>query len=446
MNIIFAFGSIIWTIFIIGVHFQRTKNISPISLTNYFLYLYIVFIHIGTIILLLKLDPISLYDLNMGNTDTIFTIFIYSNLFIGLFVLAIFSFDSIKNFKYNKKNYDVKIFSISLIYSENKIRKLAALFFVISLVGFILYARTLNSLPIVQLLYGKVENIVLLRQIAVGDLYKGKFWVYKLLYYDFLIFAHLLIFVVHTIHHKTRKKDYLYYIVSFWLFFILVFDGEKAPLLLYSIFLFFLYSFLKGKKLNIKFIATLLLLFIIVVIWIFVSYKYFMGRTFYLEILGESVHRLFTGQLQGLYSIIEKFNKDPFLYGRSFPPFLVKFFGGEFYNLDSQNKFYIHYLGKSFNLKFIGLAPTVYWGEIFANFGTIVMILSMFLVPFLLRAIEYMFLSKINKNIINFTLFCYIILRYSNLALGRFSPYLVDFNLFAIILSLFILKKIIFIK
>lgn len=184
------------------------------------------------------------------------------------------------------------------------------------------------------------------------------------------------------------------------------------------------------KILSLSMLATLVIGLIVLM------YLYVMGRDIERALL-ESMNRIFTGQLQGLYGVIENFTDNP-LMGRTLPPFILKFFDVEFFNLDREMKLYIHtYIQASSPI--VGLANSVYYGEVYANFGMALALVSMFAVPFVLRGIENYIIIRQPRNVLIVGLFIYGIIRLKDLSLGRLFTMMMDVRLMLVVLTVVLL-------
>ena len=85
----------------------------------------------------------------------------------------------------------------------------------------------------------------------------------------------------------------------------------------------------------------------------------------------QSLHRIFTGQLQELYDIIENISDIP-LYGRTLQPFILNIINIEFYDLDKKMKIYIYNINPSNPI--IGKDNKIYYGKAYTNFGLLLCI------------------------------------------------------------------------
>ena len=89
----------------------------------------------------------------------------------------------------------------------------------------------------------------------------------------------------------------------------------------------------------------------------------------------------------------------------------------------------------------VGTAPTVFWGEAYANFGPVGIPIIAFMVGFFLSVYGYL-ISKFEVNPVSIAFFIWSILMFRNLSVTGFSDFLYNihiiglFSLFVLVLSL----------
>src|SRR5699024_4378745 len=148
--------------------------------------------------------------------------------------------------------------------------------------------------------------------------------------------------------------------------------------------------------------------------------------------------RIFTGQLTPAYFYLEIFpSKVDYLLGRSFPnP------GGilpwEPYRLTVEVANYIN--PELLSSDVTGTAPTVFWGEMYANFGFLSIIISSVVVGVILYMFQYI-VFKLPFNSITIGLNTWLILEFQKLALTGLSSFLININLFVVLVLAIILIK-----
>jgi len=426
-NILISICSLFFVLDILYVYYKR-GGFFLFGIFNIFLLFYIVFIYIGSLILLFKLDSFSTEILDMTNDKTLRMIVFLTTIFFLFAIIGAFLADFIFSIKKHDIIKWIKKDIISFLpYNDELLIFPIILSFLVGIVVFVYYLSKIPLIPLLGIFLG--ISPMKLRAEAIGDLFEGgKIWWYKYFYLNIPVFLSFIIFVK-NLSQDNYKWRLINFLIIIYCIFVNIFDVQKAPLLFYVFFLFIIYYYIHKRTLKIHFkkivIYTTILFSLLIIMYI-----YFMGRDFKTAFI-EGLHRTFTGQLQGLYGIIENFSNRP-LYGRTLPPFILKLFNMEFYDLDKEMKLYVHkYINP--NSPIIGLAPTVYFGEVYANFGLIACFLSMFLIPFFLRLIDNIMIKKISKNSISTGLYFYLMWYYKNLVLGRLSPFIFDTSIIVIL-------------
>jgi hypothetical protein len=143
--------------------------------------------------------------------------------------------------------------------------------------------------------------------------------------------------------------------------------------------------------------------------------------------------RIFTGQIHALYHYLEIFPEQiSFLWGRSFPnpggllpfePFLL-----------TQELSRIVFPQDKLK-EVVGSMPTIYWGELYANFSYLGIVIPSFFIGYFLYWLNtIIFRLPMNPLVLSF--FIWIILHYKNLAVSSLSGFLIDVTMVAMILVL----------
>jgi len=87
----------------------------------------------------------------------------------------------------------------------------------------------------------------------------------------------------------------------------------------------------------------------------------------------------------------------------------------------------------------IGSMPTIFWGELYANFGFLGIIIITPLIGIILYIMNWYFESKKN-TVLGLSLFIFLIFHYKNLALSSLSNYIFDLNLILIFIFSIVLR------
>lgn len=264
----------------------------------------------------------------------------------------------------------------------------------------------------------------------MGNNFSGKYHWYNLIIHDllnvitFALFANCLI-----------KKQFSNIAIFLFSLFSSIFTSlmalEKSRAAFLIIGLFFTYSLVKKNGLISKTSAFTLFVFLLIILVLY--YIFFMGVRDPLVAISCVFSRLFSGQVQPAYFYLNFFPEHhDFLWGRSFPnpggifPFepyrlTVEIMNWKFPNLSNDG--------------IVGSMPTVFWGELYANFGN----LGILIAPFFVGAAFYFVSWSINKlenTPLKTGFYVWLIFHYMELSLSGISKFIADFYLIGILFFL----------
>jgi oligosaccharide repeat unit polymerase len=273
-------------------------------------------------------------------------------------------------------------------------------------------------------LYSDV-NIDLSRSMMTNSFSGGYHW-YKLIITDLFSFI-VISYIAHYL--ISNEKYYLYKIIfySIILIFSLLLTTEKGPVMIFFISCFFTFNFIKKEGiLNGKSVFRLFILIFLIIVLIYTYVLNFSDLSSSVEAIFK---RVFTGQIIPAYFYLDYFpSKESFLMGKSFPnpsgvlpfvPFKLTEIISAYY-FTSQDGV-------------IGSAPTIFWGELYANFGFLgVLIVPLFIGIFLYALNIYVLKLNINPIVISY--YIWLIIHYSYLSGTSLSTYIFDIYLFFITL------------
>jgi oligosaccharide repeat unit polymerase len=368
----------------------------------------------------------NLIDLNLDNSILIL-VFFYTSLTITLlisgFIFGRICFGRIKQFKIETLNalnaQQLKIVNFIIIFCS------IVLFIYINEVGFQSLAL-LNAIGI----YSDM-NIGMARSIMTNS-FEGSYHWYKLIITDLFSFAFLILFSNFIISKKVSK---IYLIILFcFVIFSLMLSTEKGPVMMFLISVYFAYSLIKNEGLlHIKYLINLIVFFFLVLIFI---YTYILNFQNLDSSITSIFERIFTGQIIPAYHYLDFFPlKEGFLLGRSFPnpsgilPFTP-------YPLTQTISAYY----TDMPVEVTGSSPTIFWGELYANFGLYGILIFSPLVGFFIYGFN-IFLVKIKPNSSLIAFYSWSILHFSYLSGTSLSTYLFDIYLIVITFSFIIISS-----
>ncbi|USK49619.1 oligosaccharide repeat unit polymerase [Bacillus sp. CMF12] len=287
-----------------------------------------------------------------------------------------------------------------------------------------LYYSNLVSIPIFSVFDSSIQSkyaLAQLRSDATNSMsYENKNYLYKLLvgYRDFIQIT-LLSFVTGYVFLKYKHNKKTFNLILFLLLFVLlIFNSisalKKADIIFALLFLYFLNSYdnykrnhsNKFNRLKIFKLSGIFSLGFIILIFL---YSLFMKipLTNISLIISSIFERVFISSVKPLYYYFSTFPEHhDFLFGKSFSPTVLGgLFKYEIFNLENYIYNFIFYDISARGIT--GTAPTVFIGEVYANFGFIIMMLSILLVGFILGYLERN-LENLNYSYLNVSFYVII--------------------------------------
>jgi hypothetical protein len=270
----------------------------------------------------------------------------------------------------------------------------------------------------------------------MGNDFQGSYHWYRMFMRDILRLASLALYANYLVQ-PGRNNLFLFGLSFIAASVSTLIATEKGPFLWYLVSLFMVRVLI--RKNGVVPISKLPLLLMLVFLIIVGLYMQFMGNESYGDALYNGLSRAFMGAITPLATYLDTFpDKIDYLYGRSFanPGHILPF---EPYRLTVE-------MAKIMNPHIasrgiIGSSPTIFWGEMHANFGFGGVVLSSFLVGFGLYAIAAM-IARFTPSpiVIGFTVWTTIY--FSELAKTSLSNYIPPTPLilliFASLIGLFI--------
>lgn len=357
---------------------MRCVNISLMrfSIVSFVLIYMLVFAYIGILPLYFQWDPYRVYS-GVSDPNTVLVLFALSSVSIFLLLLGVIASKKLMRGR-------VVICDGFIRSCTSKEMLLMILVFTISLVVLLLYLIKVPEIAIFSVIKDPASKFA--ARSSMGNAFDGSYHWYKTFFSDVMLFI-LFSAYANKVIAKKKSASLFFLIVFVAAAFAAVMATEKGPFINLIIGLFIAKCIVKNNgqypaKKGLVFIATVFLFLIL-------FYVYFMGSTELLPALLSILSRTFTGQITPAYWYLEYFPKHhDFLGGLSFPnpgsllPFIP-------FNIPveiSSWKFPEHV-----SMGIVGSAPTVYWGEMYANFGIWGVILFSFITGFFLQALDKVF-------------------------------------------------------
>lgn len=301
---------------------------------------------------------------------------------------------------------------------------------VLCLIIFILYQKHTPQLPFMAILFEGTDLVKVLRSQATND-FQGPlpYHYYRLFYSTILIFAVLTFYAQVRLTGKTVHR--LTFILSFiFAAFTAIMNTEKAPIIWLIIGCLLIHFHLDNKRISFRSIFLLSLPIIGLMVLMVAIFMVGLDRGFFYYL--ESVfRRIFVGGMIPGYFYLELFpDMQDFLLGKSFPnPRGI--FPWEPYPLTLEVKTFMN--PELIKAGIVGSAPTAYWGELYANFGLLGLLVISPLIGIGLYVLQGL-LNMLPNSPVKSALVVWCALHYMKLAETSFSNYLFDEDIVAIMM------------
>jgi len=406
-----------------------------VSLSMVFVWSYLVFAYLGLPLLYFKLIPYRVNVSGINDPELVLHVFLLStsNLILLCFGVAI----GIGNF--NRAQMCITKNSATLLCNFNKVttpKFRMAFWFIVLLSALVImdYLRKVPNIALIASLTEAEKPIAVIRS-QMTSAFPGRLHWYRLFYSDILSFCSFLAFSLALIEKK-RRYYITFLLVFLFALFSLTMSGQKAPVAWFLIGLFLTWLIATGRSqvpLRIVFGMVVVTLSVLVV-----TYILFMGSKTVSSALGSVFSRVFTGQMTGAYHYLRIFPEyEPYLLGRSFPnprgilPY-------EVYPLTRRVMNIVH--PELVERGIIGSMPTVFWGEIHANYGPFVAAFIGFPLGILLGLIDRLF-RPLSRNPETIAFYVWVVLFFRELTGTGLSTIFIPTPLIILGVIYFWLKK-----
>jgi len=387
------------------------------SIPSFFTIVYLATVYIGILALYFHWD---LDRVSAGAVDRkiILEMFMYSS---GALMIIICGFIYAKQV-IGLRNYDVR--HRELVRANNA--QCIFMFCVFLLCGLVLvaYIRKVDAIALFTALQGDFFEAAVARS-AMGTTFAGKYWRYELFFRTLLDYCAFFFFADWLIK-RHRISIFLFAGCLLVAVFSAVLAIEKGPVSKLLIMLYITFVIYKGGNYWQAVGKYAVVMIICVQSIIFV---YFVGYTNIWKVLMDLSSRLFTGQITPAYFYLDLFpRRIDYLWGASFPnP------GGilPFQSFPLAQTVADFMAPEILEQGILGTAPTVFWGEIYANFGPVAIVLSSFLVGVLLFTVSHI-LGRLPLSPPVIAASVSLALHYRTLTATGISSYFLDTTLLAI--------------
>ena len=404
-------------------------KILTISIPSFLIISIIAFQYLGFPILFFFLDDYRAYYVQ--DRKIIWEMFLWTSFSITLIIIGFIAAGRSFGPLHLADQYNAFTNSITPIRFFQRL--MLVILFIISVLVLFIYLSKIgwNNLAFLSVIIASDQEISIeVLRSNMGNAFEGKYHWYQLFMRHFLSIASVAFFGQWLL----RKKffSFIFFIISFLICtFSMLMAIEKGPIFWYLISLVLIYVIIRHQG-RFRFKQLVKISFF----GFFISgltYVYFMNAPSLWKGIEYTFSRIFAGQIHALYHYLEIFPKQiSFLWGRSFPnP------GGllpiNSFNLTVELSRIIHPNNELREI--VGSMPTIYWGEMYANFSYLGIVIPPFFIGYFLYWLNtIIFRLPMTPLVLSF--FIWIILHYKNLAVTSLSGFLIDVTMVVMILVL----------
>ena len=397
-------------------------SLVKINIMTFVLIGIIFYQYLGLPLLYFRLDPLRSEDVT--DIDLVFDVFIYTSITITLMLLGFV----LGRMALGKCNY----MKISLVAIDSK-RSIYPLFILsaLSISVLFIYLRQIGfeNIALFAAFNLVQESSLNLLRSNMGNSFSGKYHWYYLFMNQILKFCVLTYYSIFLLK-PSRLFRFLFFISFVSLLLSVTMATEKGPIAYLLISLMLVYVIIKKNSfIPIKTILPTAAAMIVVLVFFYIN---FMGAQSMADALLGVLSRTLTGQIQPAYHYLQFFPKyQGFLYGRSLtnPMGIFPFVP---YNIAQE---VMAWYDPNQNLSgVVGSMPTIFWGELYANFG----LLGVMTVPFFVGFFLYWFNNKIlifYPTPILVGLYVWFLMYFLNLNGTSLSSYFFDIYSFFVFLA-----------
>ena len=295
------------------------------------------------------------------------------------------------------------------------------------------YIKYLPDVPFFHVLMGDPLGAVNAR---ITLLTTNKFLIGKASYYNIFIrmtmpFLCYLLFAESLIS-KRRSVKLMFAICFVITAFGNVLDTSKGPLVWFLLGLFLTYMLLGNRKLSLKYIVVFCIPIAFLTSIMMVNFMGTGGGA--MDKVSAIGYRMSLGNLVPSYYVVNMFEKENYLLGRSFPnpKGLLPY---EQYLLDQEIWLRVTPVNIVANSDRLYTAPSGYWAEMYANFGPYG-VMTAPLVGFILYIMQLL-LNRLPHNSVKFALIVWCTLHYMTIPIRGIFCYFWDYYLIAVLLIAF---------
>lgn len=392
------------------------ENILKVGILNILLISIFLFAYIGVFFLFFKLDPLRVSN-GVVNELVVFKIWLLTSISVIFIILGAF---------FSKRILLIKdvLFLPNEVQKNNAIQRLKAYIFIFLGVAFLLlYIKEVPNLAIFNIFSFESKSDIQSLRSDMGNNFQGSYFLYSIFMKDtmqFLLFS----FYAQWLIFKEKKDLYIVFVLFLINSFVALMATEKAPIVWLIAGLFLINVLVKNK--GIIPIKSVIKIIIPLFVMLIAMYMFFMKSLSVSEAFNSVLSRAFTGSITPAYFYLDLFPKHhDYLYGASFPNPMGIFP----YEPVRLTVLVMEWVSPELaKLGIVGSMPTVFWAEIYANFGVILIAPISFFVGFILKILDGLIL-KFRLLPLGMGYYIWVILYFKNLSVTSFSNFVLNFSL-----------------
>lgn len=402
---------------------ERLNQVSIVNITAVALFMFSL---LGTFVLFFQLDAYR-YSIGVQDPGLVLEVAFYSSINIILFLCGVI---------YVRKTIGLGVVPFRSI----EIRDLSLLqggflflVFVLCVLVLLNYLRQIDQIAIITAL---TEGSSAAKQARsdMGNSFSGKYHWYKLVMHDL---GNLVTFTSFALWLKKKRAKYflLFFMTICYSCFVAVMATEKGPIAWLLIGLFMVYFLVRSNGF-IPF-KKLIPFALLIVSSLVISYIYFMGSRDVGSALWSVFSRAFSGSISPAYFYLEFFPEhQDYLLGRTFPnPGGLMPYEPYKYTIEVMNWLFPSLVGYGV----VGTAPTVFWGEAYANFGPLGIPVVAFIIGCLVALVSHL-VSKLEINPLTIGFLVWLIIFFKGLSTTGFSGYF--YNIYFISITVIVIAML----
>lgn len=395
------------------------ERINQISLVNVTVIALVMFSVIGTLPLFYFLDDYR-YSTGVQDQELVVEVLFYSCVNLIFFLFGVIFIRNVVGL------HPVQFVSLEMK-SLSRLQKMMLL--VIFFCGLVVLFNYLMQVDQIAIFVALNDGVGAAKQVRsdMGNSFGGKYHWYKLVMHDV---GNVITFTAFGmwLFRKNIIRFFAFLVTFSFSVFVAVMATEKAPFAWLLIGLFMVYFLVRSDGL-VPF-RNVIVFALIVVSVLVVAFIFFMGSYDVRDALWSVFSRAFSGSISPAYFYLEFFpDHQDYLLGRTFPnPGGLMPYEPYRYTIEVMNWKFPSLIDSGI----VGTAPTVFWGEAYANFGPIGIPIVAFIVGGGVALFSY-FVSKIEISPLSVAFFVWLILIFKDLAVSGFSGYL--YNVYIILVG-----------